>query len=229
MTDAFTDLPLAYERKLEWIDSEQKAAEERHVEIIKQLLSKSREVTSGCTARLILSADELLAINAYFEAKLNNIVAGQQDAVTQFNQYQEQLSNNVPLILRETILAGAVARNTQFEVVFLMSQLVTQFMDFLYLDLQVIFEEEDGAPVRAFVEEAKSGLLDSLLGIIPGMDIVLIAVHATQAALKARKNLRNSAADYILYIESYNNACLRWIAGMDSYIAGLQAFRALNS
>src|SRR5271169_5502233 len=121
MTNALSSLPLAYKQKMDWLDTEQKAA---HAEMLIRLLRESRELTSACAERLPPSLEELKAINAYFEKMTNDILADQKDTVENIEKYRKQLSEDVPPLIRQMLLVGNDSRNTQVELVFLMSALV---------------------------------------------------------------------------------------------------------
>jgi hypothetical protein len=207
------DLRAALQRKLDWIEVER----QKHlgVKTTTELLKKKSELkTEDCMRRIVRLEEEIPKAYRKIEDMARRLANGQAETVRQFAELRQQAIVAIPVVLQETALAQVKVSNDVFATLNNMSALLTMSYEFLLLELEALVEENDNAPVEAFANELRKGGVDFLFGVllsfIPGGQAVLTAAHAIEAAITARATRSKETHDYILEIETYNEACDKW-------------------
>lgn len=218
-----SNLAPAYQCRLEWIDKEEAAARERGARMIVQLLDECRQVTVACVGSAVAAFEESVAMSSYFEAMCNDIAARRKANAERLSAIN--VSGELPPLLRQLAIEEVKTSELRLNMAINMNSMVTHTVEFMLLGLETLFATQDNAPTTAFLEGIKGGLLDALLGTVPGVDLLLVGVRAIEAAVKARANERNSANNYVVSIETYVQACRLWKNGMDGFVAGLEEMR----
>ncbi|MFC7477959.1 hypothetical protein ACFQS7_26670 [Dankookia sp. GCM10030260] len=217
-------LPPALERRKEWAVREHASVTAR---VLKRSLLECLVCTRMASQRYLAFVPEFEQAGAYLRSLLDRVAQIQSDQLTRLEETnsEEVLPPAFHQFLLRVAQTSLAANNTQVGMILNLDRFRMEASTLLFLNLLAVLEEQDEEPTRAFLSAARTSVVDLLIGLIPGADLVMVAVRAAEAAIRARSTQRQSADAYLDYVEKQRDALLAWVNAADIFIDGLRTMR----
>jgi hypothetical protein len=217
-------LPKAYRERGEWILKQQEIAETSHSKILKEQLLISNRVLATCGTKLPQYLKEQGAITERFGNAFTKLAGQNSQTVSQALEHAKKSSPG----MEKLVLQNAKLQMDANEALFKLFATVQDGLNLIHeqnvASLVVLFQLDASPQRQAFFEELRKGVTDKFLGLIPGVDLILIAYRSVEAAVLARIRQGESASEFLASIEKFNDGGLHWLSAIDAHVEGLKNF-----
>jgi hypothetical protein len=221
MDALYAALAKAHSRRGEWILKQQEIAKAR---VVVEQLSTSNRVFTDCGSKLQQYLRDHGAITQRFGEAYAKLAEVHSERVDEALEFAKNSSPGIQAWVLQNARLETDARQTLFR----MLGTLQDGLDLIHhqnIASLVALLQVDGSPQRAaFLEELKKGIVDKFMGLIPGVDVLLIAYRAVEAAVLASTTQAESANDFLASIEKFNEGGLRWLTAIEAHSDGLKDF-----
>jgi hypothetical protein len=211
----------AFTQRGNWILKQREIAKAK---VIVEQLSISDRVFSSCAAKLQQYLTDYGAATQRFSEAYSKLG---EEGSKRADEALEFAKNSSPGI-RDLVLQDATLEMSATKTLFKVLGTVQDGLIVIHeqnIRSLVVLLQVDASPQRtAFFEELKKGAVDKFFGLIPGVDWLMIAYRAVEAAVLAQIKQGESANNFLASIEKFNEGGFRWLEGVDAHSNALKQF-----
>jgi hypothetical protein len=232
----FPKLGPAFERKLNELNADWAKATS---ELLKKVIGEDIALTVACNNQQMAAGKEYVAVQEFFSNQDEGVLKQLDEWLENAKELHERLARmnistrGYPLDqgLIEVIRGLPGDQLSATEILLqssaFMSNIVTETMRILLLDLEALLKETDDAALEAAIRAIENGVIDHAIDVIfPGFGGLLTTLlRAIKDFRDAHRQRLMSADKYLASAEKYNAACNQWLDVMQRYVASLKEFR----